>query len=297
MLVTRIEPDKRRPPAHDRPLAGTLRTHVEAFAIPRDVFRQPGANAEVRERLADLLSGFGYHVSIQGDHRNVVALPADLSEPVPLVCAHLDSVATTPGADDNASGLAVLVETARASARAGVPVAFLAPNAEEHNLAGSREFVAAHGRDPSFAIRAAHVLEMVGFTSSRPGSQTMPANIPARGLDVGDFLGLAANHRSMPELKRVLRSARSLRGVPRVVALRAYFGMERLVPDIYRSDHAPFWWAGLPAVLWTDTAEFRNPHYHDRGDTPDTLNYAFMAQVTALLLRSLGVGAAETGRC
>ncbi len=274
----------------DREREERLRELVAGFAVPRDFFLQPKSNAAVREQIADALQGFGYRVTIYGEHKNVLALPKDTGCELPLVCAHLDSVATTPGADDNASGLAVLVETARWAASAGVPVAFLAPNAEEHNLGGSREFVASFRRDSPFAIRAAHVLEMVGFASSLPGTQALPAGVSKRNLDVGDFLGLAADQRSSKELARVRRTAKNRDGVPRVVSLRTYFGFERFIPDIYRSDHAPFWEAGIPAVLWTDTAEFRNPHYHRASDTPDTLNYEFMSQVTRLLIATLEGG-------
>jgi hypothetical protein len=61
-------------------------------------------------------------------------------------------------------------------------------------------------------------------------------------------------------------------------------GVERAFADLNRSDHAPFWKAGIPAIMWTDTSEFRNPHYHRETDTPDTLDYDFMAEVTRLAL-------------
>ncbi|HEY6330795.1 MAG TPA: M28 family peptidase, partial [Blastocatellia bacterium] len=66
-----------------------------------------------------------------------------------------------------------------------------------------------------------------------------------------------------------------------------YFGAEKFLPVLRRSDHAPFWSAGIPAVMWTDTAEFRNPHYHLPSDTPDTLDYGFMASVTRSLISCL----------
>jgi hypothetical protein len=104
---------------------------------------------------------------------------------------------------------------------------------------------------------------------------------------VGDFIGLIANQASRKELARVLACARSMPTAPPTVALQTWLGSERLVPDLHRSDHAPFWGAGVPAVMWTDTAEFRNPHYHRPSDTPDTLDYPFMAAVAALLETSL----------
>ena len=205
-----------------------------------------------------------------------------------------NSVEDSPGADDNASGLAVLLETAKAAAMAGTPVAFLAANAEEHSLAGSRSFVDHYRATAAFEIRETHVLEMVGFASSKSNSQSVPLRFPVAVPHVADFIGLAANHTSIGTLKNVLRTARLLETAPRVLALRAYFGMERWLPDIYRSDHAPFWEHGIPALLWTDTAEYRNPHYHRATDTPDTLNYEFMAKVALLLQRVLGVGTGPT---
>ena len=69
-----------------------------------------------------------------------------------------------------------------------------------------------------------------------------------------------------------------------VIALKIYLGIERFFGHLLRSDHAPFWEAGIPAVMWTDTSEFRNPHYHRATDTPDTLDYDVLAQVTQLAL-------------
>jgi hypothetical protein len=68
--------------------------------------------------------------------------------------------------------------------------------------------------------------------------------------------------------------------------------IRRSAPHVLRSDHAPFWERGRPALMWTDTAEFRNPHYHRPTDTPDTLDYDFMAGVTRLLIHAVltGVG-------
>ena len=70
----------------------------------------------------------------------------------------------------------------------------------------------------------------------------------------------------------------------KVVGLEVALGAERLFPVLARSDHVPFWECGIPAVMWTDTSEFRNPHYHLASDTPDTLDYDFLAQVTKLAL-------------
>ena len=74
--------------------------------------------------------------------------------------------------------------------------------------------------------------------------------------------------------------------VPRlpVVALKIYLGIEKYFGHLQRSDHAPFWEASIPAIMWTDTSEFRNPHYHQASDTPDTLDYDFMSKIAQLVL-------------
>jgi hypothetical protein len=101
---------------------------------------------------------------------------------------------------------------------------------------------------------------------------------------VGDFLGMIANRGSNAIAESLMGLA--TRYVPQspVMALQIYLGLERMFSDLTRSDHAPFWRAGIPAIMWTDTAEFRNPNYHLPSDTPDTLDYGFMADVTRLAL-------------
>jgi hypothetical protein len=126
---------------------------------------------------------------------------------------------------------------------------------------------------------------MVGFRSRAPGSQKLPRGLPvALAPDTGDFLGMVANRGSNPIAESLMGLA--ARHVPQfaVVALQVHFGLERVFSDLTRSDHAPFWRAGIPAIMWTDTAEFRNPHYHLPSDTPNTLDYDFMADVTRLAL-------------
>jgi hypothetical protein len=102
---------------------------------------------------------------------------------------------------------------------------------------------------------------------------------------VGDFPGVVGMYQSDRVLDRVLQAA-SYSGMP-VYGLHlpelSYDLLEHLVPHAFRSDHAPFWAHHLPALMWTDTAEFRNPHYHRTTDTPDTLDYAFMEEVARLL--------------
>ncbi len=201
-----------------------------------------------------------------------------------LVGAHYDSIPGTPGADDNASGVAALIATARAIGP-HEDVCFVAFDGEECGFVGSRALVAGLGPHRPEQV---HILEMVGYASRRPGSQRNPA--PAiQAPTVGDFLALVGTHASRGMLDHVLSTA-DAHAVP-VQGLYlpdVPLGMvEGISHHLLRSDHAPFWRAGLPALMWTDTAEFRNPHYHRATDTPETLDYDFLAGVTRLLVHAV----------
>jgi hypothetical protein len=267
--------------------AGRLERWTRELAKPRHLEAQAHENARVRRFLASFLAELGYTVSVQGRYGNVVALPRE-REAVTLVGAHFDSVPTTAGADDNASGVAVLLEVAAelAKRKPGGNVGFVAFNAEEDGMLGSADFVAEGLTELSLDVQGIHVLEMVGFATDAPGSQRIPLELPVRAPDTGNFLGLLANGRSRALLERTFERAA---GVPDLglVGLQTVLGIERFLPILLLSDHAPFWRAGLPALMWTDTSFLRNPHYHGPSDTPETLDYVFMARIAALVAGSV----------
>lgn len=286
-------------------LVARLRADVERLARPRHIRAQARANAEVREYLAERLRELGYAVHEQGEQRNLLALPAELGRTtmttittittLPAVAAHYDSVAATPGADDNASALAVMLELARACAEARRPLAVLAFNGEEEGMLGSSEFVDVHGSladQYGVTLDGVHVLEMVGFTGPQqrlpPEAAMLLRSLGQPVPERGDFVLVAANTDSGAMFDRVLAVIETCEHAPPVLALRLPPGGERVFPDVMRSDHAPFWRAGLAAMMWTDTAELRNPNYHQPSDTPDTLDFQFMARVCALVLAGLG---------
>jgi hypothetical protein len=264
-----------------------LRTFVKTFAFPRHFFAENRANRRARDLLLTLAMEFGYRPTLQGDHDNIVlASPGPTDRSFVLLGAHYDSVPRTPGADDNASAMAVCLECARLVARhniGAVMVVFF--NREEDGLIGSGEFVASLAKRAARRVSEAHIFEMVGYRSRASGSQRLPLGLPVPfAPDVGDFLALLANRGSNAISDHLMGLA--ARYVPQcpVIALQIYLGVERAFADLNRSDHAPFWKAGIPAIMWTDTSEFRNPHYHRETDTPDTLDYDFMAEVTRLAL-------------
>jgi len=223
--------------------------------------------------------------------RQVANLIADVPGADPdaapyIVGAHYDTVTGTPGADDNASAVAVMLELARrAKAKPPpVPLRFVAFTLEEPPThatrhQGSRVFVKrlteAGGR-----AAGAIILEMVGLTTPR---QQYPLFLQWAGYpDAGNFIAVVGNRASKPLGERVLRG---MRKNPALAVESLFVWLNGwILPDTRLSDHAPFWGADIPALMLTDTAYFRNPNYHGPKDTADTLDYAFMAE----LVRSLG---------
>jgi len=281
----------RRPNVTDASIADALRgvsserllAYVDMLAFPRHYVAERKANVHARDLLLRLLRSFGFTPHLQGTYDNVVATTGNTQEgPYLLLGAHYDSVPGCPGADDNASAVAVCLECARLLQANDIGSTMIVLfNREEDGLLGSREFVA----QSTWAIEEAHIFEMVGFCNRAAGSQKMPPGLPGVvAPDVGDFLGLLANRHSNAVAENVLTLAATY--VPQfpVLALKIYLGIEKYFGHLLRSDHAPFWEAGITSLMWTDTSEFRNPHYHRASDTPDTLDYDFLSKVTQLAL-------------
>lgn len=262
-----------------------LRMLVERLAVPRHRIAEPAANAATRAWLIGAFQELGLEVSVQGQFQNVVALPRGAKR-VTLIGAHYDSVPGCPGADDNASAVAVMLEAAKALV--GAPVGFVAFNAEEEGLLGSFDFVE-HGL-PTLGVQVdgIHVLEMLGFQNSGAPLAKLPLPWTPECVKRCDFIGVIGKAASNDDVERTLASA----AAPelKVVGARTWGPVHVVMGDITRSDHFPFWLAGLRAVLWTDTANFRNPHYHRPSDLPETLDYEFMARVTELLIEVVQTG-------
>ncbi len=289
--------------------ADDLRHHVEALAQHP---RVPGtrAHAGAAGYIREALQRYGYDCSVErgGGGDNVVASHGDPNAPLVLVGAHYDSVKGSPGADDNASGVAALLEVARAFAESPsalaandprVHVQFVAFDQEELGLLGSRAYCRSlQARGTSVAAMMS--LEMLGFTSAY---QTMVPGISVSSKQ-GDFLAVVANAESehllsafqTPQATGAIRAVTGRRSDLPLECVRVGAGTEAAALARL-SDHGAFWDAGFPALLLTDTAFLRNPHYHMASDTPDTLDYAFLlrsAQKVAEALRRIaGVGGAR----
>ncbi|MBL8990353.1 MAG: M28 family peptidase [Phycisphaerae bacterium] len=204
-----------------------------------------------------------------------------------IVGAHFDAVPGSPGADDNGSGTAGLLEMARVLRDRPMhrTVRFVLFNLEELGHTGSNQYVAqvrGSHLDGSQRIVGMLSLEMLGYYSSEPGSQRNPfrnvAGAPQR--DTGDFLALATIAAHGPFCRALEAAMRT--DLPDFAAVSIDM-FPIAPPDLLRSDHAPFLLLGVPAVMVTDTANFRNPHYHKATDTPDTLDAAGFARAVRAL--------------
>lgn len=262
----------------------------------RDGYYHYDALGERAVFIEDAFTSLGFHIEMDEfdfggrSYRNIIATSAGVEESREwiLIGAHYDAVTGSPGADDNASGVAVMLEAAREiGQREGLKfIAFTIeepqPNAVNF-LIGSRHFVKkmkALGQN----YRAVFILESVGYVSGKPGSQTVPPFVKAP--DVGNFIGIVGNRRSK-EIMELFEDV-SKRHVPelKVVTYKAPLN-GYLLPESRFSDHAPFWDAGYPAVMITDTAMLRNPNYHTEFDTSDTISPEFMAQVARALIHTV----------
>lgn len=202
-----------------------------------------------------------------------------------ILGAHFDTVAGTPGADDNASGVAVLLEVARLARNLTPPRpwAFIGFTLEEPPASftpamGSRVY-ATRARQQNAKILGMLCLESVGYYSQTPGSQSLPLPLKLMGYPTtGNFIGLVSDRRSRPLMDRLAAAIKRACRLP-AVTLSVPFG-GHILPEVRLSDHASFWDEGYPAVMLTDTAFMRNPNYHGPGDVMDHLDLPAMTELT-----------------
>jgi Zn-dependent M28 family amino/carboxypeptidase len=271
--------------------AAYLRRIVEKLAL--GIGPRPYTEHARLEEAADFIAGefasSGVGVTEQRfeferhTYRNIVGeLPGRRAgEPILVVGAHYDTVRGTPGADDNASGVAGLLALAKmlADARPARTVRFAAFALEEPPVYRTKR-MASYRYALGLKEAGAHVggmicLEMIGFFSDREGSQRYP--LPLMSLSfpkAGNFVGMVGNRRSAAFTRLAAEGFRDATDLP----LRT-LNAPAVVVGIDFSDHWSFAKLGYPALMVTDTAFYRNANYHGAGDLPDTLDYGRMAQV------------------
>jgi Zn-dependent M28 family amino/carboxypeptidase len=265
-----------------------LRRHVARLAaLPRP----PGSLAHVQAQEVIRLHLEHASFTVRAEAFTTPTVPGVnlLTAPVPdrpglplvVIGAHYDTLPETPGADDNASAVAALLELASwlgprldDTAEWTAALQLAAYDREEDGLLGSRH----HCANLEGPFRAMISLEMLGFTDRRPGGQRLPPQLAGLYPDVGDFIGVVGNQASAALVEAVTRSMKQVENL-RVESL-VVPGNGEVLPDSRRSDHAAFWDHGRPALMVTDTSFLRNPHYHQPTDTPGTLDYPFLVRVT-----------------
>ncbi len=264
-----------------------LEAHVRMLAetfVPRDA-AHPGMLDRVAdyvrahfEAATDRVADQPYRVGTT-TYRNVCARFGPADGPRIVVGAHYDAAGPYPGADDNASGVAGLLELARRFGAHAPPLELVAYPLEEPPFFGSRAMGSAvHARSLSergVDVRAMLALEMIGYFVDAPNSQRFPLGLlrpfyPSTGNFIA-VVGSLFGRRLVHTIRDAMRDASPLP----VHSINA----PRLLPGVGLSDHQSYWNAGYPAVMITDTAFYRNPHYHLPTDTPDTLDYRRMAMV------------------
>ncbi len=273
-----------------------LERDVRRLAVPRHPDTAPDALRAAGDFVALEMSAAGLRVERQpftsngSEFHNVIGTMdgADPERPLLVVGAHFDSAPHTPGADDNASAVAAMLEVARLL-RGRTPaasIAFVGYNLEEIQRGlGSRLGSRHHARQLRASgrrVAGALVLEMVGFTGPQryiPFTVRLVRRIPKDG----SFVAAVGDTRSRALLAAFRRGAD---GVVPVVHLAVPFRGWAL-PYSRMSDNARYWDEGIPSLMITDTAFLRNPHYHRASDTPDRLDYAYMGRVVTATARTV----------
>lgn len=266
-----------------------LRAHVQALSerfVPRDHAHPQNLDRAAAYIRAEIERAGGTVTeqlfSVAGNtYRNVIAAYGPVSGERIVVGAHYDSAGPLPAADDNASGVAGLIELAYLLQAAKLPmrVELVAYSLEEPPWFGSEHMGSAvHAkslRAANVRVRAMFSLEMIGYFTDAPGSQRFPLEAlrllyPSEGNFIA-VVGKLGQGSTVRAIERAMRRASPL-PVHSIAAPRS-------LPGVELSDHASYWDVGYRAVMITDTAFFRNPNYHTAQDTADTLDYARMAMV------------------
>lgn len=280
-------------------LAGCLeksRYHDDlvTLAVPRpaDSAGASAAQGFCQARLASL--GYQVELDAYGTGTNVLGWKQGTTRPseIVIVSAHYDSVPGCPGADDDGSGLAGVLEAARALAMGSFERTLLVAcwDEEELGLLGSKAF-ADRAATQALDVRGMISAEMIGYADHTPNSQRLPAGFEvlfpnpsftlAENEYRGDFITVVASSNAA-DLATGIETAGGAIELP-VIRLDVPDGLlnSDVVADLRRSDHAPFWAHGYPAIMLTDTANFRNAAYHcQQGqDTVDRLDDEFTLAV------------------
>lgn len=282
-------------------LAGELRQSVTQLAEEigeRNISRRPTELTQAADWIEGDLSGLGYEVSRQEYKVSGVSccnleaenLGKTLPKEIVVVGAHYDSVVGTPGANDNGSGVAAVLALAKRFARRETDrtlrfVAFVneEPPYFQTEKMGSWVY-ARRCRQRNEEITAMLSLETIGYYSDSPDSQQYPPPLNLLYPSTGDFIGFVGNTASADLVRQVVGTFRQHEPFPSEGG-----APPEALPGVGFSDQWSFWQEGYPAVMVTDTAMFRYPHYHRAEDTTDKIDFERTARVVRGLEEVVGV--------
>lgn len=281
----------------EREIETNLRRHVAAIGAREHNLEHPEALETAARYLEGELAALGYAPAAQrfavgaGEVRNIEAELAGGARAAEIIVvgAHYDSVSGSPGANDNASGVAAVLELARlmrdaAPARTLRFVLFVneEPPYFKSEAMGSLRY-ARRSRERGEQVVAMFSLETLGYYSERPGSQRYPFPLGFFYPGEGNFVAFVSNLGSRALLHRALAAFRRHAALPSEgVAAPAF------IPGVDWSDQWSFWKEGYPALMLTDTAPYRYPHYHSAQDTPDKVDTERLARAVSGLRAMLG---------
>jgi Zn-dependent M28 family amino/carboxypeptidase len=269
--------------------------HLAAEIGERNVFH-PDALHRAEEYIKQNWDSQGYQVvtqeytveDVRSANLEVNKIGNNKPDEIILIGAHYDSVIGSPGANDNGSGVAALLEISRqlSSIELQRTVRFVAFVNEEPPFfvtgrQGSRVYSKA-ARQRGDDIRLMIALETMGYFSDEPRSQSYPPLFRYFYPDRADFIAFVSNFRSRKAMLRLARAFRASTDFP--LQHVATFSM---IPGVAWSDHLSFWLHGYRALMVTDTAFYRYPYYHTHQDTPDKLNYLKLAKLINGLAKAI----------
>ncbi|MGJ5673586.1 MAG: M28 family peptidase [Nostochopsis sp.] len=296
------------------PVSGQkLFTHVQKLNFKRYTNAE---RSRTRNYIISELKKFGWKPQLQSFSEGINIFAerqgTDKTTGAILVGAHYDTVAVSPGADDNASGVAVVLEIARLLGSRPTPrtleLAFF--DKEEAGLLGSQAFTAKAANLKN--LHGVMIMDMVGYACYTAGCQQYPPNLPITPpSDKGDFLAVVGDTEHLPLLQAFERSNSDTetrkKGDAEIYSLNLSASLRLnapastppppiftlpvplkglLTPDTLRSDHAPFWLQGVGAVLVTDTANLRSSHYHQASDIPSNIERSFFTSAAQAVVNA-----------
>jgi Iap family predicted aminopeptidase len=269
-----------------------LRRHVEMLAGTigeRNLPHLPQLRQAADYVRAEFRNPSAQEFTVEGQRCENLEIEVRGGEEIVVIGGHYDSVYGSPGANDNATGTAAVLALAHRfqDTKPARTLRFVAFVNEEppysYSTAMGSVMYAKRCRSRNEKIVAMLSLETIGYYSRAAHSQQYPFPLSLFYPSTGDFIGFVGNTESASLVEKAIRVFRETTRFPSEAA-----AVPASIPGVGWSDHWSFWQQGYPAIMITDTAPYRYPHYHSATDTPEKINYDCLARVVAGLQRVIG---------